>query len=1645
MADNENLGIGIKLILPPQSEIANAVKIINGSLSGQIKATINLIVDKAKIAQDAKQIKDIINQNLFSSPINANVQISGAGLQNIKQQIESTKAKINVGLDSNVLPEIKKIQEQFNSLKNLGGTIDFSKSKLLPDFEMAGSKVTSLSNGIRNITQEYKINDNQVLRVNGSYNTLKGTLDNISTTTENLRNKNINLTESINQALTKFPLWFGVSTAFVAALNQMKDAISYTIETNSIFTSLRMEMTDTALNFKEINKSALEFANQMGSTGDAVLRAIGIFGNYNSTLEQTLERSKAAILLSNLTGQSIQESADELLGTLTQYNMKEMGDSLKVVDLLSSVARNMMTDYPEAIKEVAKGINTVGSTAREAGVSVQSLAGQISVLVDVSRKSGTEVANALKTIYSRMARIGEGEDPEQFKKLEKAMYDVGIMMKSSADTIKPVDELLQELSERWSTLSDVQKNTLAQEAAGIYRRNMFLNLMSQYPKVLENTTLAINSQGVALQKQGIYLESLTASLKRFRTAIQTTFSTSINANMLKTLIDMGTTSINVLNKLAETVGGIPAVFGVAVGAISLFSSKLREGIFTKILGQVNELKKLQESQLTPTFTFGNIGASIPIINNVKNSISGLIIKFNEAKISLMQMGNTGVLLNLRASFDALKLSAVGSSIAIKGVQLATAGLQATLTLGLSVAITFLIGKIMELIDSVINYKQKQKEMFEQLRTNVATLNNELNESERLISVYAELSNKTNLLTEDKEKLNQAMERIATLFPQTVSGYDAEGKVIGVNTELLKEYIEQKKQDLDLKRQEMTTTFNKQGNKDLSTINKNSELISTYQNLLSDKDFSKNIADRYINKIKELRQESSTAFQEIESGLMAIFQEDQRFKDLGSSGLLLLIRTITKEAKNMNISTAEGLQDVVDKIANTSALNIAKTFQNKIKDFQSGKLGYEDLWKEQAKAVEQFNEVLKSVGITDENVMKAIRDNFLSLPTKEATDKIIDFSMATNNLVESFSDVSKEISEYNQILQTLNQNKKFNLEQIQNLISKYPQLLEAISIENGEMSISVEALKILKNKRVEEAQVAIRSQISKSNIVSEETKARLRMFGLEIEGIQNLQDAYNMFSQYSQKVNETVSPETYDSAEFQRQQMKVQKQLYNYGTLMDKANKLADMVGSGNFGLNLGESGGTSTPSYSGLEKQIEKYESVFEKIQQEYNETKELLSRKFDLGIISGLDIFDQRLKIEEDKLTKIFNMRSQYQQDLIKWQAELDQLEQTSEDKRNEDYYKAKENVLNIIQQITDEISKQNQREEEQLAIVQKLKSEYKSIKVPTDTLNSYVDSVINSIKNFGQNVRTQIINVIDRLQLNKEYGNDLFGKPSELVSGLMDSLKSAMLEAKNLFSRQIPEVVAAKLTFMVEAKSKSDIEKAKAMLDELCKDDKQVRLTIKEYNVVNKMLEIKELINEINDMEIKLAERKERQQEKIDELEEELAKLEEQEKIQQRQEQIEEKKLAILEKQKALQEKINDLKEIEAEIDKVKADKHYELITTQGERIFTYDVAKVADLEEDLADAQKAVDEANQDIIDAQKDLEDTITEINKEIYKEELQAEIDAAQEKLDLMDENFEKKYQKWLEQHQDELELFVQNNSETNQLFTSDLQGRLNTC
>jgi hypothetical protein len=200
---------------------------------------------------------------------------------------------------------------------------------------------------------------------------------------------------AFRQAFEKFPIWVATSSVIMGLIHQIGDAFTFMYEQSKLFTNLQLEMTNTDLVFKDITNTANDYAKSMGTTTDSVMKAISVFGTYTATMDEILQKSQAAVIMANITGGSIETSADQIMGTLSQFNLASE-DSMRVVDVIAGTARMLQVDYPKAVATISEGIQTVGSVANESKVPIELLSSMIGTLADKTRKGGAEIANGLE-------------------------------------------------------------------------------------------------------------------------------------------------------------------------------------------------------------------------------------------------------------------------------------------------------------------------------------------------------------------------------------------------------------------------------------------------------------------------------------------------------------------------------------------------------------------------------------------------------------------------------------------------------------------------------------------------------------------------------------------------------------------------------------------------------------------------------------------------------------------------------------------------------------------------------------------------------------------------------------------------------------------------------------------------------------------------------------------------------------------------------------------------------------------------------------------------------------------------------------------------------------------------------------------------
>jgi TP901 family phage tail tape measure protein len=91
-----------------------------------------------------------------------------------------------------------------------------------------------------------------------------------------------------------------------------------------------------------------------------------------------------------------------------------------------------------------------------------------------------------------------------------------------------MDDVLNDLGNRWQSLSKAQQVALAQTVGGVRQYTNLIALMDNFDFYQQNIDIAKNSEGTLQRQQAIYEKSWEASSKRVKAAAETIYSSLLN-------------------------------------------------------------------------------------------------------------------------------------------------------------------------------------------------------------------------------------------------------------------------------------------------------------------------------------------------------------------------------------------------------------------------------------------------------------------------------------------------------------------------------------------------------------------------------------------------------------------------------------------------------------------------------------------------------------------------------------------------------------------------------------------------------------------------------------------------------------------------------------------------------------------------------------------------------------------------------------------------------------------------------------------------------------------------------------------------------------------------------------------------------------
>lgn len=383
------------------------------------------------------------------------------------------------------------------------------------DDKEAKEKLKQLQEGKYNI--DVDVNGDKINETAKSMNNLTSATKSTNTVFGKLRNTIIDTFSAGKLAMT----------GYLAVLNEIRKAsknASQVIEdVDKAITDLSIASGITREATAGLVKDYNDYAKELKSTTTQVTTAADDYLRAGKTMVEAKDLISDSIMLSKLGQIDSSQATEDLLATMNGYNMnvEEVGKALDAMVAIDFQAATSSGD-------LATGLKYSASSAASAGVSFNKLVAILGTVQDRTQQTAQVIGTFANTVLSRYRDITIGkylsDDGEDISNYESVLKSVGIQLRDQQGEFRDFETVLQEMADKWSSLTSVQQNTVIKIAAGTRQQNRFIALMENYNKVLELTEVAANSAGMAVDK---FNNSYANSLEAKQNVLQASFESMI--------------------------------------------------------------------------------------------------------------------------------------------------------------------------------------------------------------------------------------------------------------------------------------------------------------------------------------------------------------------------------------------------------------------------------------------------------------------------------------------------------------------------------------------------------------------------------------------------------------------------------------------------------------------------------------------------------------------------------------------------------------------------------------------------------------------------------------------------------------------------------------------------------------------------------------------------------------------------------------------------------------------------------------------------------------------------------------------------------------------------------------------------------------
>lgn len=368
------------------------------------------------------------------------------------------------------------------------------------------------------------------------------------------------LLDNFKKTIANTARWQFSSNLMHRVQGSIQKAYYYAEDLNKSLNNIRIVTGQSSDQMAQFAEKANKAAQALSTTTTNYTNASLIYYQQGLSDKEVADRTEVTIKMANAAGESASKVSDQLTAVWNNFY-----DGSKSLEYYADVMTKLGAYTASSTDEISEGVQKFASVANTIGLSYEYATSALATLTAKTRESANTVGNSLKTLFARIQGLTLGktlEDGTDLNKYSLALEKVGISIKDQQGELKGMNTILDEMMNKWDSLSRAEQVALAQTVGGVRQYTQLVNLMENKDYFKELVGVAKNSEGTLQKQADIYAESWEASKKRVQASLEEIYKQLVNDKFFIGLNDTLSDTLNITSKLIDSLGGLPGVLGV---------------------------------------------------------------------------------------------------------------------------------------------------------------------------------------------------------------------------------------------------------------------------------------------------------------------------------------------------------------------------------------------------------------------------------------------------------------------------------------------------------------------------------------------------------------------------------------------------------------------------------------------------------------------------------------------------------------------------------------------------------------------------------------------------------------------------------------------------------------------------------------------------------------------------------------------------------------------------------------------------------------------------------------------------------------------------------------------------------------------------